>query len=247
MGSVNAKVPGERAEDVRYRSTPGGPQLDTTQRPAATPRPAPGQPSRPTTGHRLRPTRRPTRLRAPTRRTPRPEGTARTYRSGSARGCSAGWAASPSPAAPGRLRGASQAPGRSWSSGCRRPRVWDPRPPPRPPQGSPRSAGTWWPQRQPQPPGPGAAKPAGTPAGTRAGPRVGGGAGRGGAGRAPREEAGWTLSRQGPGSGRGRCGPWGRRGPGGAAGSAAGARAPGKAVGQRVEAVPTFAEVPCPP
>lgn len=190
----------------------------------------------PATGHRLRRTRRPSRLRAPTRRTPRPEGTACTYRSGSARGCSAGWAARPSPAAPGRLRGPGQAPGRSWSSGCRRPRLWAPRPPPRPPRGSPRSAGTWWPQRQPQPPGPGGSAKV---SGEWAGP---GGAGRGRAGGGRTD-----LSRQGPGSGRGRCGPCGRRGPGGAAGSAAGARAPGKAVGQRAEAVPTFAEVRRPP
>lgn len=240
MGGVSAKVPGESAEDVRY-------QINTrwtpARRHARTPRPAPGQPSRPTTGHRLGPTRRPTRLRAPTRRTPRPEETARTYRSGSARGCSAKWAARPSPAAPGRLRGPDQAPGRDWSSGCRRPRVWTPRPPPRPPQGSPRSAGTWWPQRQPQPPvRAGAAKAAGTRAG-RGGAGDVGGAGRGGAAGGGRMHP----SRQGPGSERGLCGPWGCRGPGGAAGARRGARAPGKAVGQRAEAVPTFAEVPCPP
>lgn len=93
---------------------------------------------------------------APTGR-PRPSWAPRvahTYRSGSARGSSAGWAARPPSASQGRPRGRDLGLGQGWGTGCCRPRGWAPRPPPRSLRGSPRSAGTWWPEHQPQPPGP---------------------------------------------------------------------------------------------
>lgn len=152
-----------------------------------------------------------------------------TYRSGSARGSSAGWAARPLSAPRGR-RGRAPRPAGGWGAGCRRPRAWAPRPQPCPPRGSPRSAGTWWPERQPQPPARrrqscGARARSVRP---RAGPRSArGGRGRGGAGAAPGEEpAPGTRRRPGPGGNRerGRGVGSGERGAGCGVGERAGER-----------------------
>lgn len=206
-------------------------QLDpalTTQPPRPSPRPAPRQRSvgRPpasaaTLPARARPLRRTDGVAArPRRASPG----ARTYRSGSARGSSAEWAARPPSASLGRRRGRDSGPGRSWGTGCRRPRTWAPRAPPRSPRGSPRSAGTWWPERQTQPPG----SPA--PANLRSSSLAGGAAGgaqvcaeRAGAGQ--RWGRGWRWGRarlRDPALSRTQKGQWRGVGEGDPAGSGEG-------------------------
>lgn len=132
--------PGSKA-DGRTRWTP----VPHHPAPRRGPEASAPEPSRPIPSHRLSPAAPDPALSPGRGGSGAPRG--RTYRStGSALGSSAGWAARPPPAAPGRVRGPRRGPGRSWSSDRRRPRAWAPRPPPHPPRGSPRSAGTWWPQ-----------------------------------------------------------------------------------------------------
>lgn len=121
-----------------------------------------------------------------------------TYRSGWARGSSAGWAVRPRWAAVpprGRRRGRGRGRGPNRSAGCRRPGRRGLRSPPRPPRGSPRSAGTCWRPRA------GAEMAAGCELGWAARVRW---AGRGGAGR----------SRGGAASRLEGCGRLGRSCPG---------------------------------
>lgn len=218
-----------------YRPTP----QTANRRPAAPPGPTTGRQSgsprgAPCRRHWLHPRLTP-RPRAAVPRAHRRDarreltGTRGTYRSGSVPGSSAGWAARLPAAAPGRPRGLGPGPGQGWGVGRRRPRARAPRPPLRPPRGSPRSAGTWWPGRRRRPRVPGAAKPQ-VSRGCRAGPR-----GRWGGGARGRRRGGARrpdLARSGSETGAG-AGEGDRGGAPEAARSEAGGQASGKAFGHR--------------